>query len=66
MRKRHQASRRKSYGRRQHELRERSGRRLDPELLDTRIDTFGLAGRIEALGLDAEPGGRRLGPAAAD
>jgi len=32
--KRHQNSRRKSYGRRQHELRERADRRATPEPLD--------------------------------
>ena len=34
MSKRHQSSRRKSYGRRQHELRERSDRQHLPEPLD--------------------------------
>jgi hypothetical protein len=32
--KRHHSSRRKSYGRRQHELRERHGRRHLPETMD--------------------------------
>jgi hypothetical protein len=32
--KRHQASRRKAYGRRQHELRERTERRHSPERMD--------------------------------
>lgn len=34
MSKRHQSSRRKSYGRRQHELRERADRRNRPEAID--------------------------------
>ena len=34
MSKRHQSSRRKSYGRRQHELRERADRRHLPEAID--------------------------------
>jgi hypothetical protein len=52
MSKRHQASRRKSYGRRQHEVHERYLRRRDHELLDTRVDTFGSTGRAEAFGFD--------------
>ena len=38
MTKRHQASRRKSYGRRQHELRQRSDRHALPALLDAARD----------------------------
>jgi hypothetical protein len=54
MSKRHQASRRKSYGRRQHEIRERSLRRREPELLDVRVDTFGSAGRADGLRPDLD------------
>jgi hypothetical protein len=36
--KRHQASRRKSYGRRQHELRQRADRHAVPELLELTWD----------------------------
>jgi hypothetical protein len=66
MSKRHQASRRRSYGKRQHEVRERALRRHDHEILDARIDTFGMVGRIDALGMPIEPGRRRLGFAPAD
>jgi hypothetical protein len=48
MSKRHQSSRRKSYGRRQHELRERTGRRPEVEPLDTRVERFGRLGGLEA------------------
>ncbi len=43
MSKRHQASRRRSYGRRQHEVYEREVRRLMPEAPDAGIDDFGAA-----------------------
>jgi hypothetical protein len=39
--KRHQASRRRSYGRRQHELHEREVRRHFPEPPELAIDDFG-------------------------
>ena len=58
MSKRHQASRRKAYGRRQHEVHERSLRRRDHELLDARIDTFGATGQYEPYGFELEGGGR--------
>lgn len=38
MSKRHQSSRRRAYGRRQHELHERAGRRHFPEPEDARLD----------------------------
>lgn len=44
MSKRHQANRRRSYGRRQHELRQRPDRRgeiLDPETGETAVVLFG-------------------------
>jgi ribosomal protein S8E len=37
MSKRHQSSRRKAYGRRQHEIHERTGRRGDQEPFDTNV-----------------------------
>jgi hypothetical protein len=66
MSKRHQASRRKSYGRRQHEVHERELRRRDHELLDARVDTFGVTGRAEAFGFDFESGSRTFSFAPAD
>jgi hypothetical protein len=41
--KRHQSSRRKSYGRRQHELRERHDRHHLPESMEFGFDDFGAA-----------------------
>ena len=41
MSKRHQSSRRKTYGRRQHELTERRGRELSPEPLESDLDELG-------------------------
>lgn len=65
MSKRHQASRRKTYGRRQHEVREREERqRIEPDdrafeiFVDDAPEDFGLF----ALGL----GGRRFGFALSD
>jgi hypothetical protein len=66
MSKRHHTSRRRAYGKRQHEVRERALRRREHEILDARIETFGMVGRIDALGLPLEPGRRRLGFAPAD
>lgn len=37
MSKRHQSSRRKAYGRRQHEIHERVGRRDDPQSFDLNV-----------------------------
>jgi ribosomal protein S8E len=39
--KRHQSSRRKTYGRRQHELTERRGRELSSEPLENDLDELG-------------------------
>lgn len=67
MSKRHQSSRRKSYGRRQHEIRERSVRRPEPELLDARVERFGGPGRVEAFDFfEAEAHGARFRFALAD
>jgi hypothetical protein len=66
MSKRHQSSRRKAYGRRQHEVRERAMRRREPDALDIRIDTFGATGRLDGLGLDVEMPRRPLLFAPAD
>ena len=43
MSKRHQSSRRRSYGRRQHEVYEREARRLMPESPEAAADDFGPA-----------------------
>ena len=43
MSKRHQSSRRRSYGRRQHEVHERESRRLMPEPPEQGADDFGPA-----------------------
>ncbi len=63
MSKRHQSSRRKSYGRRQHEIHERSGRRSDQEPFENVMDgdeatyasyadprPFGFGGSVVRLG----------------
>lgn len=52
MSKRHQSSRRKSYGRRQHELSERRGRELAQEPFEAELDELGpnaLADRFALL-----------------
>jgi len=60
MSKRHQATRRRSYGRRMHEVRERDlGRRRDETWLDARIDAFGPRGQADAYGLYQLDGGPR-------
>ena len=51
MSKRHQSSRRKSYGRRQHELRERSTRQRSRELLDSPRDTMHGGSQADGYGL---------------
>jgi hypothetical protein len=65
MSKRHQSSRRRSYGRRQHELRERTERgqlvrddELGPEGLEAEQDAFSFR--------DFDPGARRLSFAVGD
>ena len=47
MSKRHQSSRRKSYGRRQHELAERRPHDLAPDGTETAVDDSGPAGLAE-------------------
>jgi hypothetical protein len=59
--KRHQSSRRKSYGRRQHELRERSTRQRSRELFDSPRDTMHGGSQADAYGLfDLEYGRTNL------
>ncbi len=66
MSKRHQSSRRKSYGRRQHEVRERSVRRPEVEALDVRVETFGRSGAEAIDRFEAETRGARFRFALAD
>ena len=66
MSKRHQSSRRKAYGRRQHEIHERSVRRPETELLDIRIEPFGAAGAEAFDQFEAETRGARFRFAIAD
>jgi len=47
--KRHQNSRRKSYGRRQHELRERTERQHAPQASDFGYDDFGASSPADAF-----------------
>jgi hypothetical protein len=47
--KRHQSSRRRSYGRRQHELHEREVRRHFPEPSETAVDDAGAAAPSDPL-----------------
>jgi hypothetical protein len=59
--KRHHTSRRKTYGRRQHELRERPDRRTTPEIADAAWDDEGTgspAGTFVRFALD--PGASRI------
>lgn len=49
MSKRHQSNRRKSYGRRQHELHERRGRGQVPEAAGHGLDDLAPTGLAEAL-----------------
>ena len=59
MSKRHQSSRRRSYGRRQHELRERTERQHEPTALDFQGDPADH--ERDGYGfLDLDLGGRRL------
>ncbi len=66
MSKRHQSSRRKSYGRRQHEIHERSVRRPETELLDVRVEPFGASGAEAFDHFEAETRGARFRFAIAD
>jgi hypothetical protein len=49
MSKRHAASRRRSYGRRQHEVAERRDRDLAPERMDVAPDELGLETALDGL-----------------
>ena len=50
MSKRHQSSRRRTYGRRQHELHERqTDRRHNPAEDDLEVDGFGIAPQVDPL-----------------
>ncbi len=66
MSKRHQSSRRKAYGRRQHEIRERLVRRPEVEALDVRVETFGRSGIDAFERFEAESLGARFRFALAD
>ena len=59
MSRRHQSSRRKAYGRRQHEVRERHDRRAAPEAFDHGTDAWGSAGQADPLAWD-DPRAPRL------
>ena len=50
MSKRHQASRRKTYGRRQHEVRERQDRGQHAEGYEFELSDWGPAGQADPLG----------------
>jgi hypothetical protein len=50
MSKRHQASRRKTYGRRQHEVRERNDRSQHTEGFEFELNKWGAAGQADPLG----------------
>jgi hypothetical protein len=46
--KRHQSSRRRSYGRRQHEVHERSGnQRHQPTMEEMELDSFGVSSQVD-------------------
>jgi hypothetical protein len=47
--KRHQSNRRKTYGRRQHELHERRQRDSQPDMIETALDDLGALGMAERL-----------------
>lgn len=67
MSKRHQSSRRKTYGRRQHEVRERLERHPLPERSDLMLESFDASVRFDDHGLfGLGIGGRRLGFALGD
>ncbi len=67
MSKRHQASRRKAYGRRQHEVRERVERRQLSDQVELLSEGFERGAGFEEYGLFAlGVGGRRLGFALGD
>ena len=59
MSKRHQASRRKTYGRRQHEVRERNDRGQHTEGYEFELGQWGPASQADALGF-LDPGRRAI------
>ena len=59
MSRRHQSSRRKAYGRRQHEVRERHDRQPSNEAFDLDVDAWGSATRPDPLAWD-DPRAPRL------
>jgi hypothetical protein len=50
MSRRNQSNRRKSYGRRQHELRERHDRRQVPEGFELELDAWTSSAQVDPLG----------------
>ena len=50
MSKRHQSSRRKTYGRRQHEVRERHDRGQQPEGFELELGEWGAVTQVDPLG----------------
>ena len=58
MSKRHQSSRRKTYGRRQHEVRERSDRGQQPEGFDLELNAWGPSVLADPLAFLDPRGGR--------
>ena len=59
MSRRHQSSRRKAYGRRQHEVRERHDRRTPSDSFELGTDAWGTPGQSDPLALD-DPRAPRL------
>jgi hypothetical protein len=54
--KRHQSSRRRAYGRRQHEVHEREGNRRHSQADEAELDTFGVASQGDPFTfLDSAP-----------
>ena len=49
MSKRHQSSRRRSYGRRQHEVHEREGNRRNMPTEEIELDGFGVSSQVDPL-----------------
>lgn len=65
MSKQHQSSRRKTYGRRQHEVRERSDRQQQPEGFDFELDVWRSSTQADPLAF-LDPRNARLRFSAAD
>lgn len=59
MSKRHHTSRRKTYGRRQHELRERPDRRITPEISDAAWEEEGTGSQAGTFAF-LDPGASRI------